>query len=380
MKYFKNISSLSVLKSAFRSLALENHPDRGGNTEVMQEINAEFDVLFAIWRNNKSDSISEHSDDQEGNEVHTGAQYRRNFYTANGWAGCRYDNNLSTKEIATRVRAYAKKRWPGYRWSVRTSYYSGGSSITLVLISGEEPAFIAGSKEEQRGYISTCRDVRDFSGITDTVANVVNDVCDYMASYNYDDCDGMQDYFDVNFYTHIYIGDYNKPYEVKLRKGSHIENATTSDSVESIDYKSESIIYGIYGNIEIVEYSEKAIAIFGDTHALKSELTNAGGRFNRSLRYKEGRCPGWIFSKNHARMLGEILSALTVVNSSVEDKRININAEAFEAVCRVLQKRCFHGGYETGKTYVKGIIAERRFTVEQLRYVAYLLHQARIRL
>lgn len=33
-----------------------------------------------------------------------------NFYTANGWAGSNYDSKLSTKEIAARVRAFAKNQ------------------------------------------------------------------------------------------------------------------------------------------------------------------------------------------------------------------------------------------------------------------------------
>ena len=43
MTYFKNISSLSELKEQYRALILTNHPDKGGNTERMQQINAEFE-------------------------------------------------------------------------------------------------------------------------------------------------------------------------------------------------------------------------------------------------------------------------------------------------------------------------------------------------
>jgi curved DNA-binding protein CbpA len=35
MAYFKNIHSLAELKKEYRRLALENHPDKGGSTEVM---------------------------------------------------------------------------------------------------------------------------------------------------------------------------------------------------------------------------------------------------------------------------------------------------------------------------------------------------------
>ena len=51
MAYFKNIHSLAELKKEYRRLALENHPDKGGSTEVMQQINVEFERLHEIWKN-----------------------------------------------------------------------------------------------------------------------------------------------------------------------------------------------------------------------------------------------------------------------------------------------------------------------------------------
>ena len=46
MKYFTNIHTLDELKAAHRRLALKYHPDMGGSTEIMQEINNEHDALF----------------------------------------------------------------------------------------------------------------------------------------------------------------------------------------------------------------------------------------------------------------------------------------------------------------------------------------------
>lgn len=50
MKYFKNIKTLEELKKAYRRLAMENHPDVGGDTETMKAINAEHDELFEILK------------------------------------------------------------------------------------------------------------------------------------------------------------------------------------------------------------------------------------------------------------------------------------------------------------------------------------------
>ena len=40
--------TLEELKALYRKLAMQHHPDRGGDTVVMQAINAEYDVLFEI--------------------------------------------------------------------------------------------------------------------------------------------------------------------------------------------------------------------------------------------------------------------------------------------------------------------------------------------
>jgi hypothetical protein len=45
MKWFKDIKTLDELRSMYRKLAFLHHPDRGGSTADMQEINNEYDIL-----------------------------------------------------------------------------------------------------------------------------------------------------------------------------------------------------------------------------------------------------------------------------------------------------------------------------------------------
>ena len=45
MKWFKNIETLDQLKKEYRKLAIKHHPDKGGSTVFMQEINNEYDIL-----------------------------------------------------------------------------------------------------------------------------------------------------------------------------------------------------------------------------------------------------------------------------------------------------------------------------------------------
>lgn len=45
MKWFSNINTLDELRTAYRRLALLHHPDKGGSTSDMQEINSEYEIL-----------------------------------------------------------------------------------------------------------------------------------------------------------------------------------------------------------------------------------------------------------------------------------------------------------------------------------------------
>ena len=44
--YFKDCKTLEELKAVYRKLAMKNHPDVGGDTETMQKINAEYEIVF----------------------------------------------------------------------------------------------------------------------------------------------------------------------------------------------------------------------------------------------------------------------------------------------------------------------------------------------
>ena len=45
MKYFTNCHTIEELKKEYRRLALENHPDRGGDEEIMKIINREYEIM-----------------------------------------------------------------------------------------------------------------------------------------------------------------------------------------------------------------------------------------------------------------------------------------------------------------------------------------------
>ena len=219
------------------------------------------------------------------------------FYTANGWAGSNYDSKLSTKEIAAKVRAYAKKNFPGFKFSVRSEWSMYADSMAIELKAGPCVPFAEGSRSAERGYMSTMNIVKGWEGeLTPEIFKVLDAVTTYASSFRYDDSDGMQDYFDTNFYLSIKVSDEYKVIEPKAKKSSvkpeKVEKAVTIEG------------------LEIVDYSEKAIAVFGDTKAIKEQLKELGGRFNPSLNYNGEKRAGWIFSKKQADKVKELIAPI----------------------------------------------------------------------
>ena len=72
MTYFQNIHSLADLKKEYRRLALQHHPDKGGDTAVMQQVNVEFEKLYDVWK----DSTNMSADTTRSEERRVGKECR----------------------------------------------------------------------------------------------------------------------------------------------------------------------------------------------------------------------------------------------------------------------------------------------------------------
>jgi len=224
-----------------------------------------------------------------------------NFYTSNGWAGSNYDSKLSTKEISAKVRSYAKKNFPEFKFSVRSEWSMYTDSMYIELKSGPCVPFVEGSRSAERGYMSTMSTVKGWENeLTPEMFKVLDAVTTYAGSFRYNDSDGMQDYFDTNFYIHIEVSDEYKVIEPKAKKSSiKTEKAEEAKEMEAVTVE----------GLEMVDYSEKAIAVFGDTKAIKEQLKELGGRFNPSLNYNGEKRAGWIFSKKKADEVRNLMAS-----------------------------------------------------------------------
>lgn len=235
------------------------------------------------------------------NNVQSRSNRNYNFYTSNGWAGKNYDRNLKGKDIAAKVRAFVKNEFPDFKFSIRSKFGMQADTIYITVLSGPIPALCEGNTRSYESCVSGFGDA--FKGrITDKMLAVLDKVHSFVSSFRYSDCDGMIDYFDTNFYCWMYVGDYDRPYQITEKKERN--NNQTNNPNQSKEVKPVESVSGF----EIVEYSEKSIAVFGDTKSIKEELKAIGGKFNPALKNNGEKRAGWIFPKKQADKVRELLA------------------------------------------------------------------------
>ena len=64
--FFTHCTTLDELKAEYRRLAMRHHPDRGGDTETMQRINAEYEAKFELL---KHEHNATHDERHQTNEA-----------------------------------------------------------------------------------------------------------------------------------------------------------------------------------------------------------------------------------------------------------------------------------------------------------------------
>ena len=70
----------------------------------------------------------------------------------------------------------------------------------------------------------------------------------------------------------------------------------------------------IVNDIILIDYSEKAIAVIGNTYEIKEGLKNLGGKFNKFLTIEGEKKAGWIFNKSQADKVSDLLIQYSLIN------------------------------------------------------------------
>lgn len=188
---------------------------------------------------------------------------------------------ISTEEVKEKRKAI-RKAFPDFKISVRCRDYS---CINVSIMEGPIDLMPGAEKKyESVNHYYISEHFKDQPAIKKVLEGVYK-----IAAKGYETAFTDSDYGNVpTFYINMHIGKWDQPYKVVEKK---VKKSTpkVSDSEE----------------IKVVDYSEKAFAIIGETKPLKDKLKDLGGKFN--FRLKCGA--GWIFSKKKE---AEVLEALNL--------------------------------------------------------------------
>jgi hypothetical protein len=126
----------------------------------------------------------------------------RKGYTQNAWQGDKYEStkDLSTVEKAKLIRKEIRDKYPskkGWKISVRSQYFSMGSSIDVFI--EDMPFDPFNPKWKPNNYENHEHIYNEETEV------ILKDLESIGNQYNYSDCDGMIDYFNVDFYYHVQI-------------------------------------------------------------------------------------------------------------------------------------------------------------------------------
>ncbi|QOG13029.1 LPD29 domain-containing protein [Arcobacter sp. FWKO B] len=126
---------------------------------------------------------------------------------------------IKTEQVKA-IRDQIKKEFPNVKFSVTREHYS---SVKIVILSSEIDFFADYIKtieryEAERTYLQVNHHYIDtsFTGLSKEVLSKISEIAH---SQNwFDESDSMTDYFHTAYYVGISIGDWSRPYQLKILK------------------------------------------------------------------------------------------------------------------------------------------------------------------
>lgn len=196
--------------------------------------------------------------------------------------GSNYDSNLSTTDIAKKLRDYVKKNYPDYKFSITSKYFSGGSEINVTLKqapgeitnenimkeyfehnsakewwnndTGKYEKYYEMTDEKKKEVVKYSVDRAYVFNIPSTEENpswmspevnkVMMDVRRQLESYNFDHSDSQSDYYDVNFWSHYDISKEAVERSIKITRAPEKSTELTPKDIgfNNEEFEQENVI------------------------------------------------------------------------------------------------------------------------------------------
>lgn len=276
--------------------------------------------LFKVFRGTAAQAIAfnHYRTEEDANraaEQHKDSERRRLAYKKE-----LKDNpkKSSAANCAQAIREELKAVFPGIKFTVKSDNFSGGNSVSIGWVDGpttQEVAKITG--KYQYGHFNGMEDIYEYSNRRDDLpqakyvsehrgqgAEVLSQVDKLAKLIGEKEYDYRNEPAQILYRifartsipagakvigierTGVNAGQWEDFYRLVLDV-SEVKKEAESPIIEKPEIKA--------GEIQIIDYSEKAVAVIGDTKTIKDKLKELGGKFNPRL-----TCgPGWIFAKSN---------------------------------------------------------------------------------
>ena len=238
-------------------------------------------------------------------------------------------------QCAAAIRTELKTKFPNYKFSVTSDNFSMGNSVNISWTDGPTAGQVESvTRKYQYGHFNGMEDVYEYSNNIEGLpqAKYVSEsrkmseelkailfpqlkelLPNYEPTSYRDDLDSIL----YQIWRRTEIKDINNIKGIEFCINNELPGIAGNYKITFINEEKQTVnekpnlkpIESTAGEVNIIEYSEKAIAVVGDTKPIKELLKSLGGSFNARL-----SCgPGWIFSK---KKLQELQTALLNINNA----------------------------------------------------------------
>lgn len=233
----------------------------------------------------------------------------------------------SSANCASAIREELKKEFPSVKFSVKSSNFSGGDSVRISWENGPTTLEVSSiTSKYQYGRFDGMTDMYEYSNsredlpqskyvqtqreISEEINNIVFEALRGFYSDDTPDHLIKQDCYRIIYKTAIPVGatvtgaeqtGQNGIIEDFYRLTMLLPETSQNEPKETPNFEAIEVKAG---EVQIIDYSEKAIAVIGDTKPIKDKLKELGGRFNFRL-----TCgAGWIFPKTKLEDIEKFLT------------------------------------------------------------------------
>jgi len=272
-------------------------------------------------------------------------------------AEAKKNKTLSTAaNTAKAIREELKANFAGVKFSVTSENFAGGNSVNISWSDGPTTEQVSNiSNKYQYGHFNGMEDIYEYTNdrndipqakyvsesrsMSDEIGLILLPIAEQIYKdqqserneYPYNCRDAQQFLYKIFYHNQIPTGatitgiiptgetcGLSSP-EVFYKIGYTLAETAQKDEIkENVTNEPQGEDLKA-GSIQIVDYSEKSIAVIGETKPIKDILSNLGGKFNPRL-----SCGmGWIFPKTKSEAVIKKLKEIAETKKQSEDNREN---------------------------------------------------------